>query len=382
MEIAASVFEKLFHEEPAGVVRAPGRVNLIGEHTDYNDGFVLPMAIQKGTWIAFAPSNDRSVTLFSHNFNEKKVFDLDALENTKEGWIEYAKGVAWALREAGHAVNGWRGVVSSNIPLGSGLSSSAALEMGVARVFTAVGGYDLDASRLARIGQTAENQWVGMNCGIMDQLSSAAGKQGHAILIDCRSLAIEPVPLPPGFSIVIMDTGTRRRLVDSAYNERRAMCEAGARFFGKKALRDVTPQEFADRERMMEKTMRKRCKHVITENARTAEAAEVLRAGKADRFGQLMNQSHESLRLDFEVSSPALDTMVEIARRQPGCRGARMTGAGFGGCAVALVARDAASNFIETVQAQYHRHTKNSPSLFATQATDGVGLVGASAAHP
>jgi galactokinase len=228
---------------------------------------------------------------------------------------------------------------------------------------------------MALLGQRAENEWVGMRCGIMDQLVSAAGKEGHAILIDCRSLQIEPVPLPPGLAVVVLDTGTRRGLVDSAYNERRQQCESAADFFQVRALRDVDPDRFQQVASQLDEPMRRRALHVVTENDRTLQASDAMRRGEVAALGVLMKKSHASLRDDFEVSSDALNTMVEIALAQPGCYGARMTGAGFGGCAMAIVDLAAAEPFAATVAETYQAATGNTPAVYVCQATNGAEVV-------
>ena len=367
-------FEARFGEAPAFVARAPGRVNLIGEHTDYNDGFVLPMAIERAVWIALRPRADGVVSVHSLDFGETAELTLDPLERGGPEWSEYVRGTAWALAEAGHRLQGWEGVMASDVPIGAGLSSSAALELATARAFAAVSGLAWEPGAMARLAQAAENRWVGVNCGIMDQMISAAGEEGHAVLIDCRSLKTRAVPLPQGTVVVILDTATRRGLVDSAYNERRRQCEAAAAFFGVAALRDVAPGAFADAAAGLVADTARRARHVVTENARTLVAAEAMRAGNAGALGALMNASHDSLRDDFEVSSPALDAMVEIARAHPGCHGARMTGAGFGGCAVALVDAAHAAAFARDVAAAYERRTGLVPQIYVTGASAGAEL--------
>ncbi len=362
-------------EAPAIVVRAPGRVNLIGEHTDYNDGFVLPMAIDRAAWIALRPRRDRRVVATSLDFDETREFDLERLEKGDEGWIEYLKGTAWALREAGHGLVGFDAVVAGDVPIGAGLSSSAALEMATARALAAVSHLAWEPAAMALLGQKAENQWVGVNCGIMDQLISATGVAGQAVLIDCRSLETRPVPLPQGALVVVLDTATRRGLVDSAYNERRAQCEAAARFFGVKALRDVSSQQLSARAAELDPMTLKRARHVVTEDERTLTAARAMREGDAARLGELMNESHESLRRDFEVTNEGLDTMVGEARRAPGCYGARMTGAGFGGCAVALVAADRAQAFVRQVEGGYKKASGLDPKVYVCRATNGAEVV-------
>lgn len=368
-----------FAADPEFVVRAPGRVNLIGEHTDYNDGFVLPMAIDRATWIALRPRSDRQVQVHSLNLDKVAVFDLDNLTPGK-GWAEYLKGMAWALQDSGFALNGWEGMLLSDVPIGAGLSSSAALELAIARAFCVVSGWEWPAVQMAQISQKADNQWVGIQSGIMDQMISAVGQAGHALLIDCRSLAHELVPVPPdedgtATAVIILDTATRRGLVDSAYNERRAQCEAVAAHFGVPALRDISLAEFNLVADQLDPLLRQRARHVISENVRTLNAATAMKNFDARLLGQLMNDSHTSLRDDYAVSSDALNTMVTIAQRQPGCLGARMTGAGFGGCAVALVRSDMAAEFETAVAAAYQTATQLTPHIYICQPSDGAALV-------
>ena len=320
-DIVASFTDRFGHP-PTIVARAPGRVNLIGEHTDYNDGFVLPLAIDRAVWIALRPRNDCQVSVYSNDYHEAREFQLHGLTHEKAGWIEYLKGVAWCLQDVGMHLRGWEGVLAGNVPLGAGLSSSAALEMATARAFAAVSGIEWDAVTQAKLGQRSENKWIGVNCGIMDQLISSTGRAGHAMLIDCRSLALAPAPLPPGVAVVVLDTATRRGLVDSAYNERRAQCEAAAAYFQVRALRDVTVDMFAAKDGQLDSTTRHRARHVITENDRTVRAVEAMRRGDIALLGRLMNDSHVSLRDDYEVSSEALNVMVAAAQAHPACYGA------------------------------------------------------------
>lgn len=368
-------FVQRFGTSPPFVVRAPGRVNLIGEHTDYNDGFVLPLAIDRAVWIALRPRADRQVQVSSLDFADTAIFSLDALEHTGAGWAEFVKGVAWVLQEARYSLHGWEGVIAGDVPVGAGLSSSAALELAVARAFAAVSDLPWEPATMARLGQRAENEWVGVRCGIMDQMISAAGRAGHALLIDCRTLHTEAVPFPPGTTVVVLDTATRRGLVDSAYNERRGQCEAAARAFGASALRDVTPERFEAECGRLDEITRRRARHVVTENQRTLQAAEAMRRGDAAKLGRMMNASHESLRDDFAVSSRELDVMVECGRTHPACLGIRMTGAGFGGCAVALVRTEQAEAFTSTVAAGYQASTGITPALYVCAATDGAAVV-------
>jgi len=375
----ADEFARRLSEPPRWVVRAPGRVNLIGEHTDYNDGFVLPLAIDRAVWIALRPRDDRRVVVHSVDFDQTCEFHLDQLtgeagklNNHGKGWIEYLKAVAWSLQDAGHELSGWEGVVQGDVPVGAGLSSSAALEIATARAFAAVAGLEWDPAGMARLGQRAESRWIGVNCGIMDQLISAAGRSGHAVLIDCRSLTTQPVPFPAGVDVVILDTATRRGLVDSAYNERRAQCESAAAFFGVPALRDVDLERFERHAADLEEPARSRALHVITENSRTLQAAEAMQRGELCALGVLMTKSHASLRDDYEVSSDALDAMVESALAHKACFGARMTGAGFGGCAIAIVDAVATDDFVRSVAANYQNMVGHTPAVYVCRPSNGA----------
>ncbi len=371
----AEHFATHFDEQPRWIIRAPGRVNLIGEHTDYNDGFVLPLAIDRAIWIALRPRDDLQVAVHSLDYDEFDQFALDDMKHKEPGWLEYLKGTAWSLAEDGHQLAGWEGVLIGDVPLGAGLSSSAALEMATARAFAVASNLPWEPATMAKLGQRAENQWIGVNCGIMDQLISAAGEADHALLIDCRSLATEPVPFPPGLAVVVLDTSTRRGLVDSAYNERFDQCKKAAKFFDVPELRDVDLELFDQKADGLDEVTRRRALHVITENDRTLRAVEAMRAGDVDTLGALMDQSHVSLRDDYEVSSDALNVMVENAQAHPACRGARMTGAGFGGCAVAIIDADAADDFTEKTSAAYQAKTGRTPAIYVCQATDGADVV-------
>jgi len=368
-------FFNIYDTPPSFLARSPGRVNIIGEHTDYNDGFVLPMAIDRAIWIALRPRVDNQVHVRSLDFDKTGDFDLTSFHHADEGWLEYIKGTAWALQEAAHSLTGWDGVVAGDVPIGAGLSSSAALELATARAFTAVSDLAWNPAEMARLAQKAENEWVGLNCGIMDQMISASGRAGHAVLIDCRSLETSAVPLPPDTTVVVMDTATRRGLVDSAYNERRAQCAAAAKYFEVPALRDVSMTRFQEQSAGMEPLIRKRARHVISEDERTMWAVEAMRRGGAHRLGLLMNASHASLRDDFEVSSRELNIMVEIAQKRAGCFGARMTGGGFGGCAVALVRSSQVESFAAGVHQAYEAATDLAPNIYICQASDGSSLV-------
>lgn len=368
-------FERRFDGAPSVIVRAPGRVNLIGEHTDYNDGFVLPMAIDRAMWIALRPRADQYVLVYSLDFDDVAEFSLTELVQRHNPWAEYIKGVAWSLGEAGFDLRGWDGVIAGDVPIGAGLSSSAAVEMATARAFAQTSGLAWDAPQMARLGQRAENEWVGVKCGIMDQMISAAGVAGHALLIDCRTLELQPAPLPSGTSVVILDTATRRELATSAYNERREQCELAARFFGVPALRDVTLAQFEALGHGLDPLTAKRARHVITENERTLAAAQAMQAGDAAALGRLMDASHISMRDDFEISRAEMDAMVTLAQVHPASFGARMTGGGFGGCAVALVRSDAAQRFADEVSAQYSKATGLTPAIYITDPQDGASVV-------
>ncbi|MBK8906280.1 MAG: galactokinase [Anaerolineaceae bacterium] len=396
-ERIAAAFTEKFGTPPPLIVQAPGRVNLIGEHTDYNDGFVLPMAIDRGIWLALRPRDDDQVAVHSLDFDETAVFHLTSLtqkppagsaheqapgENLREvgGWAEYPKGVAWALQEAGYTLRGWEGVMAGNVPKGAGLSSSAALELATARAFQQVSGFGWDAAQMAKLSQRAENRWVGVNCGIMDQMISAAGQAGHALLIDCRSLETQSVPLPPaldgsGTAVVILDTTIRRGLVDSAYNERRQQCEAAAAYFGVSALRDVSISEFLAEADNLDPLTRRRARHVITENLRTLNAAKAMQNADAALLGQFMNESHVSMRDDFEITNDELNVMVAAAQAQPNCYGARMTGGGFGGCAVALVHGEHVERFVTAVTQQYQQQTDLIPQIYVCQPSAGASVI-------
>ncbi|MHC4179317.1 MAG: galactokinase, partial [Planctomycetota bacterium] len=259
----AEHFTRRLGEPPQWIVRSPGRVNLIGEHTDYNDGFVLPLAIDRAIWIALRAHDKHRVVVHSIDYDQSGEFALDGLSAGEAGWMEYLKGTAWSLQEAGFELAGWEGVVAGDVPVGAGLSSSAALEVATARAFAASGNLDWDPIAMAKLGQRAENEWIGVNCGIMDQLISASGKDGHALLIDCRTLDSQPVPIPDGVAVVVLDTSTRRGLVDSAYNERRTQCESAAEFFQVPALRDVGLETFEQLASGLDETTRRRAMHVI-----------------------------------------------------------------------------------------------------------------------
>jgi galactokinase len=374
-------YRKLYGSEPLFWVRAPGRVNLIGEHTDYNDGFVLPAAIEREMLIAVGPEDERTV-LRSLDYPHEVDFPLANVEKAEDDpWGNYVRAVAWALQDAGQTIRGFHGVGRGDVPIGSGLSSSAALEVAVALAYQAVSGFEMHGVKMAKLCQRAENAFVGVNCGIMDQFVSRNAQKGHALLIDCRSLEYRAVPLPAsGVKIVISDTAKRRGLVDSEYNARRAQCEEAVRLLsrdlpGIKALRDVTLEQFEALKKHLPEETRKRARHVITEDRRTLSAVKHLEDGGMAAFGKLMNESHVSLRDDYEVSCPELDCMVSLAWAMPGVLGSRMTGAGFGGCTVSLVQSDAVDEFCQEIPKRYREKTGLEPSLYVTEAAAGAEIL-------
>lgn len=367
-------FENHFGDAPDFVIRSPGRVNLIGEHTDYNDGFVLPMSIDRSIWLAVKRRNDQKVILQSVDFEEGVDFSLDDLKHD-ESWGKYVSGVAWALQQAGYETRGWEGILLSHIPIGAGLSSSAALEMAVAKAFSIIGDWPFDSKEMAKIGQRAENEWVGAKTGIMDQTIVASGQCGYALLLDCRYLSTQYVPMPDHVSIVIMDSSTRHTHTDSGYNERREQCETAAQYFSVSHLRDVTIEEFTQQSDELEELPRRRARHVITENERVLQAVAALSEGDVTAMGLLMNESHASMRDDFEITTNELDTLADLAQAKNGCFGARMTGGGFGGCVIALVRGEGIDEFMVSVRKEYEEATGLVPNVFKVQPSKGVELV-------
>jgi galactokinase len=350
-------------------------VNLIGEHTDYNDGFVLPMAIDPAVWVAAAPRSDREVQVVALDLDEADRFELSGLQPHPEAhWTNYIRGVLALLEQAGHQLGGLDLVYAGNVPIGAGLSSSAAVEVAIATTACSLFDLDLPELELAMLCQKAEHEFAGTQCGLMDQLISVLGRKDHALLIDCRHLAWQPVPLPTDVAAVVCDTGKRRGLTDSAYNERRRQCEEAARQIGVAALRDVAVEAFEVQAQGLPPLLRKRSRHVVNENDRTLRAAEALRQGDLGTFGQLMNASHASLRDLYEVSCDELDLMAALAQSQPGCWGARMTGAGFGGCVVALVNEDVVDGFSQTVASLYARQALRTPAVYICYASAGASI--------
>jgi galactokinase len=372
-------FRKQFGDEEARIFRAPGRVNLIGEHTDYNEGFVLPVAIDRETVVAAARNNSRRMRVHSLNVDESAEFDLDNPGPKQRGiWLDYIEGVAQSLKSRGASVVGLDMALSSDVPVGAGLSSSAALEISTGMAMLAVSNVEIDRVELALVGQQAEHEYVGTRCGIMDQLVAACGLKGHALLIDCRSLEMTQISLDTSDTVIaICDSRVKHELSSSEYNKRREECERGVEILRSalpdiRALRDVSVHDFEMHKDLLPELLRSRCRHVVTENARTLSAAGALQSGDFALMGRLMLLSHESLRDDYEVSCKELDALVEIATSLEGVRGARMTGGGFGGCTVNLVRRRALEKFQEKVTSEYNKVTGIIPTIYISEPGDGA----------
>jgi galactokinase len=380
-------FTEHFGRTPQLVVRAPGRVNLLGEHVDYNNGPVLPAAIDRAVYIAAAPSGDDCSSL--HALDLAQQVDLrpaeldlrlDAAGSPLPGWARYPAGVAWVLQQEELPAPGVLAVYTSDVPIGSGLSSSAAVEVGFALLWQALGGWSLERLALAQLCQRAENQYVGVSCGLMDQFASACGVEGHALYFDTRSLEWEPAPIPPGIALVIADSGVRRSLTHSGYNERRLACEQAVRELQAfqpriTSLRDVATTELAAYSPYLSEIPRKRAEHVVKEIARVSSALSALHRGDRQALGALLYAGHNSLRNLYEVSTPELDTLVELTRHLPGCIGARLTGAGFGGCTINLVETSYTEAFITGLRDGYQSATGRQAQVYLCHASQGVQIL-------
>ena len=372
-------FRDRFGSEPR-VYRAPGRVNLIGEHTDYNDGFVLPAALDVETKAAIAPRSDRTLRVHSQIIDETVSFDLDEPDpKPAKHWSDYVRGVAWVLEAAGgHRLTGADLLIDSTVPFGSGLSSSAALEVATGYALLSNSGLPVDRTKLALACQKAENEFVGMRCGIMDQFIACHGAEDHALLIDCRSLDRRLVPVDPSVRLVISNTMVHHEHAAGEYNLRRRDCEEGVKRLsaalpGITALRDVTREDLERNRDLLTPEIYRRCRHVVSENERTVRAADALAAGDVALFGRLMNESHVSMRDDFEISCPEVDRMVELNQAVDGVHGARMTGGGFGGCTISLVEAAAVESFRKQVADGYRAATGLDPQIFTSTPGAGVG---------
>lgn len=370
-------FSTIFGYAPTHFIQAPGRVNLIGEHTDYNDGFVLPCAINYQMVVAAAKRDDNTIRVIAVDYqNDVDEFSLD---NTIEFlpnkmWANYVRGVIHFLQKDNYSFHGMDIAISGNVPQGAGLSSSAALEVAIGQTLKTLYQLPISQKEIALNGQKAENQFVGCNCGIMDQLISACGEENHALLIDCRSLETSAVTMPENMVVMIINTNKKRGLVDSEYNTRRQQCEEAARILNVTALRDATLEDLVAKKALMSEVVYRRARHVITENGRTLDAAEALRHGDLTTLSQLMMQSHHSMRDDFEITVKEVDSLVEIVKSVIGDRGGvRMTGGGFGGCVVALVTPDLVDKVVDSVKAQYEAKTGLKETIYVCSASQGAG---------
>ncbi len=370
-----------FQQSPQLVVRAPGRVNLIGEHTDYNDGFVLPVAVDQAAWLAVGAVEGPLTTVRALDIkNDEAIFSTTEVPASVGGWADYPKGVLWAFLERGVHPAPINAVLASDVPVGAGMSSSAAIELAFAFAWNTLGQFDISLSDLALLCQKAENQYVGVNCGIMDQMISACGKAGHAMMLDSRSLERRYFPMPEGVAIVVADSMVRRSLAASEYNIRRAQCEQAVSHLQAhlpeiKALRDVSLRQLEQFGHDLPEVVYRRARHVVTENDRVVKFARALHSGDIETAGALMIEGHRSLRDDYEVSAAELDALVEAAVEVPGCYGARLTGAGFGGCTIALVAEAAVSDFKTHIARVYDERFGKQPTVYVTHPADGVAAI-------
>lgn len=374
----ARQFAQLFDAAPTHLTRAPGRVNLIGEHTDYNEGFVLPAAIDRAAFVAARPREDRLLRLYATQKEQRAQLNLDTLRpDAVQNWPAYIAGMADFLQQAGYQLRGADLVIDGDVPQGAGLSSSAALEVAVGATLMQLADQPIDRVELARIGQRTEHSYIHVKSGIMDQLISALGKRQHALLIDCRDLSTQPLPLHPDAQIVVCNSKVKRELAHSGYNQRRAECdEAVARLQAElpqiQTLRDVTTEQLEAHAGLLSPTVLKRARHVVTENARVLASAEALRCGDLGRFGALMNEAHVSYRDDFEASTPEIEVLVAAALTVPGVYGSRLTGGGWGGCTVSLIDEDEVERFCSVVAAVYEHEVGYRPEIYVCSAADGV----------
>jgi len=375
-QAARECFERHFNAAPTHVAQAPGRVNLIGEHTDYNDGFVFPVAINFHTCVAASPRNDRTISVVALDENSQQVeFDIDATAefDTNAPWSNYVRGVVVELLAAGFKLVGANLAISGNVPLGAGLSSSAALEISLIAALTSLSKESISAVDAARIGQAAENNFVGCQCGIMDQMISAAGMAGHALLLDCRDLSTTSKPLPEQLAIVVINSNLKRALVDGEYNMRRQQCETAAAHFNIPALRDLELEHLVAQQQSLDDTVFRRARHVVTENQRTTDMSTALTECNLALIAKLMAESHASMRDDFEITTPEIDGLVEIVQQVVGDQGGvRMTGGGFGGCVVALLPKTLVADVLEAVETKYPAIAGRDAEAFVCEATQGA----------
>jgi galactokinase len=369
-------FEATYGHLPAVIAEAPGRVNIIGEHTDYNEGLVLPVAIGRKVRVAVRPDpNSSIVRAHSLDFDEADEFDAASPSRLPgHSWRNYVRGVCWALTQALGPLPGAHLLLTGDVPQGAGLSSSAALEVAVAGAMVAAAGGEISRKDLALLCQRAENEFVGVRCGIMDQMAAALGRKGNALLIDCRTLEAEPVPLPHDITVAVVDSKVRRRLVSTAYNRRREECAEAARKLGVPSLRDLRPDALERARSAIPPVLYRRARHVVSENARVLGAVQAMRRDDAAALGLLLYESHESLRRDFEVSCPELDLLVALAQRLPAVLGARLTGAGFGGCTVNLLRPTGAGDFCSFISREYTKATGLEPAIYICEAEEGLTI--------
>lgn len=381
IQLSQTQFEQHFGYAPQQTVFAPGRVNIIGEHTDYNDGFVMPCAINYGMSVSFAKRDDSIWRVYAIDINETDAFDIKKeIPQSEDKWKNYVRGVVKYIQErCPEFIQGADIAMTSDVPMSSGLSSSAALEISIGKTCQVLGNLPISLAEIALIGQRAENKFVGANCGNMDQLTSALGQKDHLVMIDCRSLEISPTPVPQGYSIAIINSNVKHDLVTGEYNSRRQECEFAAQFFGVKALRDVSPEQFIERAAELQRLNElayKRAKHVISENHRVLEAVEALKANDMQKLGVLMGESHDSMRDDFEITIPEIDYLVELAQVAIGKNGgARMTGGGFGGCIVWLVPNEKVEALRKLIAENYQKQTGIQETFYVCTASDGVRVV-------
>ncbi len=377
-DLRLALFRELFNDN-AAVFRAPGRVNLIGEHTDYNDGFVMPLAIGACTWVAAAARGDKVLEAYSAHFNEKARLSLDSLSGPpSRHWSDFVRGVAAKLQEAGHNLVGANLVIHSEVPLGAGLSSSASLEVSLALALTSLSGIDVPRLGLVKMCQKAEQEYVGTNCGVMDQFAAGFGAAGSALLLDCRSLDYQLLPIPQGIGLVVCNSMVRHELAEGEYNRRRADCEVGVKLLQSflpavRALRDIQMEDLEKHKNALPEKVYLRCRHVISENQRVLAAAKALQSHDTGEFGQLMYQSHASLKDDYEVSCAELDLLVSLASSRPGVYGARMMGGGFGGSTVNLVDAVSVAEFKAAITRKYFEATGITPAIYICEPAQGAG---------
>lgn len=369
-------FAEQFGHPAHAIAHAPGRVNLIGEHTDYNLGFVLPAAINLGTWVAFRRHDQPWLDVVARDFSNQRVrvaLSAEQVQDETAPWSNYLRGVLVELYRRGYRLSGGELLVAGNIPSGAGLSSSASLEMALIRALLAMSDETIDPTTAALVGQSAENDFVGCACGIMDQLISARAEQNSALLIDCRDLTSKPITMPDDWTLLIVHSGVRRGLVESEYNQRREQCEAGAAHFGRSSLREVSLSDLQAAESALPETVFKRCRHVLTENARTVKAAAAMRDGNLKRLVPIMEASHASMRDDFAITTPEIDTLVNLlAEAGQGQAGVRMTGGGFGGCVIAVAPESVVPDLVAAVDNQYETLTGCQPMVIQARASAGA----------